>query len=94
MPLPVIWSPKAQDKYLEILTYWHTNSLDFALKLDDAVEKLLHNLSLFKELCPPSQKHPLFRKCVIFRRYSLIYRIYNEFIWIVDMAENRNKPRY
>lgn len=74
MSLPIIWSPKAEDKYLEILAYWHSNSLDFALKLDDAIEKLLHNLSQHKELCPPSARRPHFRKCVILRRYSLICR--------------------
>lgn len=94
MALPVVWSPKAQGKYLEILAYWHSTSLDFALKLDDEVEKLLYNLSQFKNLCPPSTRRPLFRKCVILRRYSLIYRNYDEMVWIVDMVNNRRKPRY
>jgi plasmid stabilization system protein ParE len=94
MSFPVVWSPKAQDKYLEILAYWHDTSLDFALILDDEVEKLLHNLSQFKNLCPPSTRQPIFRKCVILRKYSLIYRNYEEVIWIVDIVDNRRRPRY
>ena len=94
MALTVVWSPKAQDKYLEVLAQWHSNSLDFALKLDDAVEKLLHNLNQFKDFCPPSARRPIFHKCVVLRHYSLIYRNYDEIVWIVDWVDNRRKSRY
>lgn len=93
MPLPVVWSPKAFNKYLAFLAYWHDHSLDFALKLDDELEKLLNNLSQFKDLCPPSEKRPPFRKCIILKRYSLIYRNDRKMIWIVDILDNRRKHR-
>ncbi len=94
MSLPVVWSPKAYDKYLEFLAYWHKHSLSFALKMDDGVEDLLKNLSQFKDLCPSSVKRPSFRKCVVMKRYSLIYRNDKDMIWIVDMLDNRKKHGY
>ncbi len=94
MSLPVVWSPKAYDKYLEFLAYWHKRSLSFALKMDDGVEDLLKNLRQFKDLCPASVKRPSFRKCVVMKRYSLIYRNDKEMIWIVDILDNRKKHGY
>jgi plasmid stabilization system protein ParE len=94
MSFPVVWSPKTYDKYLAFLSYWHSHSLDFALKLDDEMEKFLDNLSQFKDLCPPSLKRPLFHKCVVLKRYSLIYRNDKEMIWIVDILDNRRKHGY
>lgn len=74
MTIPVIWSPIAYEKYLEVLKFWHGQSFDFAINLDDHVEKLLMNLAQFKDMCPRSHKRPAFRKCTILKRYALIYR--------------------
>lgn len=89
MPTPVVWSPRANDKYLELLKYWHDRSLDFAIKLDDAIEQLLSNLEQFKDLCPPSLQRPHFRKCTVLKHYALIYRNDKGMIWIVDFFDNR-----
>jgi plasmid stabilization system protein ParE len=91
MPTPIVWSPRAYDKYLELLKFWHDQSLDYALKLDDAVEKLLLNLEQFKNMCPPATKRPLFRKCTVLKRYALIYRNDQDMIWIVDILDNRKQ---
>lgn len=79
---------------MAILSEMYGRSVDLAIKLDDALEKLLQNLAQFKDFCPSCVKRPLFRKCVILRRYSLIYRHYEEMIWIVDVLDNREQSKY
>jgi plasmid stabilization system protein ParE len=43
-------SPKAEDAYLAILEYYYHFSIDFALKLEEKLDRLIENLRRFKKL--------------------------------------------
>ncbi len=94
MNYPVIWSPVAEDKYLAQLKFWMDNSLTKAIKLDDAIEKLVFNLGQFKNHCPASERKPKFRKCTVIGGYSLIYQVKTDTIHILDFLDNRRRPKY
>ena len=73
--LPIIWSPLAEETYLNILEFiinkW---SLNAATKFDRKIENLLIKISRHHKLCPKSKQSGL-RKCVITFQTSLIYKL-------------------
>ncbi|MFN0036686.1 MAG: type II toxin-antitoxin system RelE/ParE family toxin [Saprospiraceae bacterium] len=85
----VIVSPKAEEAYLSILEYYYQFSADFAVKLDDALERLIENLRRFKKLCPASRSFPNVRRCVLTENISMIYRIEGKAIHIVSFFDSR-----
>ncbi|MEM6697761.1 MAG: type II toxin-antitoxin system RelE/ParE family toxin [Bacteroidota bacterium] len=87
----IIWSPTAQNTYLEIIDYLIDNwSLDTALKFDYQVNRLLKSLESFKHFCPASEKQPSYRRCVINKQPSLVYQVQNSTINLVTFLDNRS----
>ena len=55
MMIPVIWSDTSKDIYANLISYLVERfGTDAALKVDDAVESLIENISNNKYLCPKS----------------------------------------
>ena len=92
--LQIIWSPIAEETYLNILNYLITEwSLNSAKKFDNKVQKLIEILQTNQKLCPKSKTTNL-RKCTVTPQASLIYRITNEYLEIVTFIDNRSRHDY
>jgi plasmid stabilization system protein ParE len=69
-----------------LLSEW---PLDVAIEFDEKVERLLERLQTFKKLCPPSEKQPDLRRCVVTKQTSMYYQIQGDVIEIVVFYDNR-----
>lgn len=85
----VIFSPKAEEAYLSILEHYYHFSIDFALLLEEKLDRLVSNLRRFKKLCPPSKLLPRIRRCVLTENISLIYQVIEKDIHIISFYDNR-----
>ena len=85
----------ASETYLDMLTFileqW---SVDVAQRFDDRVNTLLDKLITFEQLCPPSEKIPELRKCIISKQSSLVYQIRDDYIELVAFFDNRSDHPY
>lgn len=91
----VIWTDLAYVTFNEIVDYLEENfSLDSTLKFSETVRKLLRNLEIFETLCPKHPRRVNYRKCVITRHTSLIYRIENDEILLLSFHDNRSSNLY
>ncbi len=92
--LSIIWAPNAEINYNKILKYiidkW---SVDAAIRFDNKTRSLLKLILKNNELCPESKIINL-RKCVITSQTSLIYRINNDKLEIIDVVSNYSKRGY
>jgi plasmid stabilization system protein ParE len=72
----VIWSPLAEETYLDVLTQvlekW---TIREAEEFEAKVESLIDKLRTHKYLCPSSKNQKSLRRCVISPQTSLIYQI-------------------
>lgn len=85
----VIFSPKAEDAYLAILEHYYHFSIDFALHLEEKLDRLIFNLRKFKKLCPPSKALPGIRRCVLTENISLVYQVVESDIHIISVYDSR-----
>jgi plasmid stabilization system protein ParE len=92
----IVWSPLAEEKYLEIIAWLIENwSLKAAEEFEAKVESLLYRLSVFKNLCPASKAFNTLRRCVITPQTSLIYELRKEnVIEIVAFFDNRSNHKF
>ncbi len=93
--LQIKWSPLAVESYLTTIEFirvkWSNKTV---LDFEEKVEKLLERLSKFQQLCPPADKYPMLRKCVISKQTSLVYEIKDNEIEIVTFYDNRSGFKY
>lgn len=86
----IIWSDTAKDIYADLITYLVERfGTDAALKVDDAVELLIENISQNKYLCPKSELDINIRRCTINKRLSMIYKVEDNVIKIAAFYDNR-----
>ena len=86
----IVWSDLAYITYTDISEYLiHHYSLDAAIRFDEEVEQLLERLRTFSKLCPPYQKKPVLRKCVINRYSSMLYQVEGNKIHLASFYDNR-----
>ena len=88
----IVWSDLAYVTFTEIADYLtEIFSLDAALKFSEAVKKLLGNLETFEGLCPKHPRRKGYRKCIINRYASLVYRIDGSSILLIAFQDNRSE---
>ena len=88
--LTIIFPDKAKETYRVILEQFYRNSTDAALKLDEKVENYFERLKVLPQSCPPVPDFPQFRRCVVHKKVSLVYRLVSEQrIEIVGFFHNR-----
>lgn len=85
----VIFSPKAEDAYLAILEHYYHFSIDFALLLEEKLDRLVSNLRKFKKLCPPSKLLTGIRRCVLTENISLVYQVVENDIHVISVYDSR-----
>ena len=83
------WTDTAEDAYLALLQTVYSNSTQAALLLDDKLEQLLSRLRQFKYHCPPLEKIPGFRRCVVIPTIGLVYDVSGEVVTIVSVFDTR-----
>lgn len=91
----IIWSPLAEESYLNTLSHilekWTIKEAeDFEAKVESLIEKLKTQ----KYLCPASGKQTSLRRCVIAPQTSLVYQIKRDVIELVVFFDNRSDHRY
>jgi plasmid stabilization system protein ParE len=91
----IIWSPLAEYSYFEIVDYIEMN---FGIKYSNIfiskVISLTDRLKTNNGLCPTSEMNPNYHKCTLSEQTSLIYRILNSKIEIIDLTDNRSDHHY
>ena len=90
----VIWSPLANDTFVEIIDYlvekWsEVEASDFY----DKVRVLITNLKKNNHLCPTAKVNG-YRKCVVNKQTSLVYRLNADCIELIVFLDNRANHRY
>ena len=94
MKLEIIWSPRAEMEFADILSYinseWNEKVvLNFINSLDGVLIQLSENPLMF----PLFDKKREIRKCVLNKRVILFYRLRNENIELVSLFNTRQNPR-
>ncbi len=84
------WTNTAREEYHAILKNTYEFSMDVAIDLDDRIEALQERLLRFKKSCPPHDKIPTLRRCVVTRFVSLIYDLLGEEITIISVYDSRS----
>lgn len=91
MKYGIIWGPRANQDFLDTLTYLMNNASDeVAADLVLDVQRWLDNIAEFPYICPLSKKGDS-HKCVINKRYILIYSIDGTDIHVTFFVDARSK---
>ncbi len=85
----VQWAEVAKEDYLAVLKFTYEQSADKAVLLDEKMEALLGNLRQFKHFCPPAQKFPKFRRCILTKHLAMVYEVGEESILILSVFDTR-----
>ena len=88
------WTGVAKEDYLFFLFQAYDRSTGVALELDDKLEALLSNLQNFKHFCPPTEKFPKFRRCVVTKYISLVYEVGEQSITIISIFDTRGRSPF
>ena len=87
--LPIVWSQTARRNYAAIIESLSERSLDAAIKLDDAAEKVFRQISAFPLSFPATDIKKGCRRCVIVKHYSAVYEVHDRFVYIISFFDNR-----
>jgi plasmid stabilization system protein ParE len=85
------WTDTANDAYLDILQTTYDRSTTLALVLDEHLLKLLDRLSKFKKHCPPLEKIPGLRRCLVTQHIGLVYDVSGEELTIISVFDTRSE---
>jgi hypothetical protein len=87
----IVWSKTAEKNYLNVLKYlvkeWTHNEI---IQLDGKVQHILKSIAGFKAICPPSKKLNI-HKCVVDGNNSLVYKVKNKTLFVVDFIPHKRK---
>jgi plasmid stabilization system protein ParE len=84
------WTDAAEDTYLAILGSIYEKSTAAALYLDEQLEALLSKLRRFKYHCPPLEKIPGLRRCMITPDIALVYDVSGEIVTVISVYHTRS----
>lgn len=86
----VRWTEGAEEAYLTFLRSIYDYSADAAVFLDEQLENMIDRLSKFKHLCPPLDKVPGLRRCVLATNIALVYDVSGTQITIISVFDTRS----
>lgn len=93
--MKITWSDEAKTSYrqtiYDLLENW---PIEIAIRLENSVNRLIHNLEYHNHICPPSKKDTSIRKCVISKQSSIIYIIENDIIHLVGFIYNKSNHTF
>lgn len=89
---PIIWSPKAQNEFAEILKFIELQfGAEIAADCVIHVESITEKISLFPNLFPAFGQHQI-RKAVVQKNLTIFYRFQRDQIDILKVWDNRQNP--
>ena len=93
MNYKIIWTPRAEKNFNNILAYleeeWDDNVI---LDFFDKVDNVLKVISNHPEIFPEINENEKIRKCVITKQISLYYKIKDYQIDFITFWDNRQNP--
>lgn len=92
--MEIIWSDEVLNNYFKVLDYlfnnWTSNEIEnFESNFDELIERIKVNT----RICPKS-KILNFRKCLIDKNNSLIYKEINGKIFLISLIDNKSSHPY
>ena len=93
MPRKIIWSPKSEEDFENILDYLSKEwDAEVTLKFIDLIDILLIQISINPRQFPLIHKSLNIRKCVISKHNTLYYRNRRSHIELLRIYDNRQNP--
>ena len=93
MPRKIIWSPKSEEDFENILEYLSKEwDAEITLKFVDLIDILLIQISINPRQFPLIHKSLNIRKCVISKHNTLYYRNRRNHIELLRIYDNRQDP--
>jgi plasmid stabilization system protein ParE len=90
----IIWSPNADSDFDAIIDYLADNcSNDLAYQFIQNFYKKLDLLEEMPFLGIKSQRFPTLRRLLITKHNSLIYRVIDDTIYLLNIIDNRQNPK-
>lgn len=93
--MKISWSPEATTSYQKtvdfILEQW---PIEIAEKLETKVNELFEKLVENNHFCPPSNKNPKVRRCVVSKQTSIVYEVKKRSIEVLLFLDNRSNHSY
>lgn len=87
------WSDSAGEDFHEIINYLLDNcSFEVADKFTDDVEDILDQITEQPFSAPRIMRVRSLRKIQLKPHYSLLYSILDDFIYVMNIVDNRQKP--
>jgi len=93
MPKKIIWSPKSEKDFENILEYLSKEwDAEVTIKFIDLIDILLIQISINPRQFPLIHKSLNIRKCVISKHNTLYYRNRRNHIELLRIYDNRQNP--
>ncbi|MBE2227672.1 MAG: type II toxin-antitoxin system RelE/ParE family toxin [Ignavibacteria bacterium] len=93
MAARIVWTPQAKVDRFDILNFYHESGTPKSTltKLDNKIRNIIEYLSYFPELGVAYKRR---NARILYKdNYSIIYRIENEEILILQIWDNRQDPK-
>lgn len=89
----IVWSSRAEQEYLSIISYWNNRnkSTSYSKKLVVEVQRK-ENLILDNPEIHSAIYYNELRRILVFEDYSIIYKISGSIIYVVAFWDNRRNP--
>lgn len=93
MQKSIVWSSRAEREYLSIIQYWNNRnqSTAYSEKLIREVQKKEKYVLKSSATLAATYNGEL-RRVLVFRHYSIIYKITENDIYVVSFWDNRQNP--
>jgi len=89
MTFSILWSPRSEAEFLEILTYLESEfGLNIALQCLEAVERMLEHIAEFPFAFVSFEEESV-RRAVVNKQLSIFYRINDGFVELLSFWDNR-----
>lgn len=94
MKYKIIWSPKSKENFSLLLQFVESEfGLDAALDVLEKTERIIEAITLFPKMFPSSNKFPGVRMAKITKQTSLIYKVSESEIKLLEFWDNRQNPK-
>ncbi len=93
MPKSIVWSSRAEREYLSIIAYWNNRNQStlYSEKLIREVQRKEKYILKNASTLAVSYEGEL-RRTLVFRHFSIIYKITENDIYVVSFWDNRKNP--
>ncbi|WP_395047193.1 type II toxin-antitoxin system RelE/ParE family toxin [Flavobacterium sp.] len=97
MALKIKWTPQADNGLAIVIEYLEAEwTLREILQLEENINQVANQISLFPDLYPKSETYKNLHKAIIDKNNYLVYRVNykNSSIEIINFTGTKQKPKY